>query len=119
MSSSMHPAQETALRRAMTTLVALEAEFHIRLPDGTEHGKPVGASKRKRGSLGPSNKAYLEEQMAGIKPGDVKDIAPQEGDTLARLQSCLASRASALWGNGTYTTVMDKPRGVVSIFREL
>lgn len=114
----MNSAQQGALQRTLQTLTAFKAKFHIVLEDGTEFGAPVEAVKGRRGRQGPGNAEYVRSHILDMKVGDVKEAPPQDGDTLQRLQSSMASIASATWGNKTYTTAMEPSKGVVSIFRE-
>ena len=114
----MNQAQQNALARAVKTLTALQAKFHIALPNGDILGSPIAAPSSKKGPQGPKNADYVRKYIGKMRPGDVVEVQPQKGDTLARLQSCMASIASHDWGNGTYTTAIEADKGVVSIFRE-
>lgn len=114
----MNLAQKNALTRAIQTLTALQAEFHIVLPNGDTFGRPLTVATGRKGSRGPKNSGYVRKYISGMLPGEVVEIPPQDGDTLARLQSCLSAVAFHDWGKGAYTTATDTDRGVVSIFRE-
>ena len=114
----MNQAQQNALTRAIQTLTALQAKFHIALPNGDMLGSPIAMPGGKKGPQGPKNASYVRMHIGKMRPGEVVEVPPQKGDTLARLQSCMASIASHDWGNGTYTTAIEADKGVVSIFRE-
>lgn len=114
----MNQAQQNALARAIQTLTALQAKFHIAMPNGDILGSPIAVPSSKKGPQGPKNADYVRKHIGKMRPGDVVEVQPQKGDTLARLQSCMASIASHDWGNGTYTTAIEADKGVVSIFRE-
>lgn len=114
----MSQAQQNAFNRALQTLTALQAKFNIALPSGETFGGPIVTPNAKKGPQGPKNAEYVRKHIGKMRPGDVVEVLPQKGDTLARLQSCMASIASHDWGNGTYTTAIEPSKGVVSIFRE-
>lgn len=114
----MNQAQQNALARAIQTLTALQAKFHIAMPNGDILGSPIAVPSSKKGLQGPKNADYVRKHIGKMRPGDVVEVQPQKGDTLARLQSCLTSIASRDWGKGTYTTAIEADKGVVSIFRE-
>lgn len=117
---SLHPTQQLALDKSIKALRGLGAKFHVVLPDGTVFGEPVlpeKVARTKRGLAGPRNGHYLMEMLGDTKPGEVREVKPQEGDTLQRLASNLTAFCTRNWGPNSYTSATEAAKGVVSVFR--
>jgi hypothetical protein len=116
----MSQIQEQALKRAIAMLEGMKCSYAIIDPLGNKHGLlPVkepavrsGGRKHPHGERSTHVRAFV----TGLEIGDVVDVPFGKFDALD-VQSSSTSAAHKLWGKGSVTTTINRPKSVVEIMR--
>jgi hypothetical protein len=116
----MSQIQEQALRRAIAMLEGMKCSYAIIDPLGNKHGLLAvkEPSERSGGRKFPHGErsTYVRSFVSPMKIGDVVDVPFGKYDPLD-MQSSSTSAAHKLWGKGSVTTTINRPRSVVEIMR--
>lgn len=112
--------QRDQLDRITTILTNMGCTFAIIMPDGNKLGDlDVVEKKRTRA---PSQYArnelrdYILPYIWGLLEGQIASIPHGKYDPV-HLQSYLTSYACRIWGNGSYTTTINKDAKTIDILR--
>ena len=116
----MSQIQEQALKRAIAMLEGMKCSYAIIDPLGNKHGllavkEPVvrsGGRKHPHGERSTHVRTYLFPMMIG----DVVNVPFGKYDAID-VQSSATSAAHKLWGKGSVTTTINRPKAVVEIMR--
>lgn len=118
----MSQIQEQALKRAIAMLEGMKCSYAIIDPLGNKHGllavkEPVvrsGARKHPHGE----RSGYVRGFITAMRVGDVVDLPIGKYEAID-VQSSAASAAHKLWGKGSVTTTINRPKQVVELLRIL
>jgi hypothetical protein len=111
--------QEQVLKRAIAMLEGIKCSYAIIDPLGNKHGlldvkEPAvrGGRKHPHGE----RSGYVRGFISAMKVGDSMDL-PIGKYEVVDVQSSIHSAARNLWGKGSITTTMNKPKRVFEILR--
>ena len=113
--------QEQVLKRAIAMLEGIKCSYAIIDPLGNKHGlldvkEPAvrGGRKHPHGE----RSGYVRGFISAMKVGDVVDVPLGKYDAFD-VQSSSTSAAHKLWGRGSVTTTINRPKQVVELLRIL
>jgi hypothetical protein len=117
----MSQIQEQVLKRAIAMLEGIKCSYAVIDPLGNKHGlldvkEPAvrGGRKHPHGE----RSGYVRGFISAMKVGDVVDVPLGKYDAFD-VQSSSTSAAHKLWGRGSVTTTINRPKHVVEILRIL
>lgn len=117
----MSQIQEQVLKRAIAMLEGIKCSYAVIDPLGNKHGpldvkEPTvrGGRKHPHGE----RSGYVRGFISAMKVGDVVDIPLGKYDAFD-VQSSSTSAAHKLWGKGSVTTTINRPKQVVELLRIL
>ena len=108
-----------AISKAHELLKASGAKFKIISPDGTEFGDlEVAAEKKKhfKYEFGALRKVYVP-YIEALKTGEVAQIKVPTDFELEDVRGAACAWMATNWGNGTYTTTIDRDFDIVEVLR--
>lgn len=113
--------QEQVLKRVVAMLEGIKCSYAIIDPLGNKHGllavkEPAQRGARKFPHGERSN--YVRAFLANMQVGDVVDVPMGKYEAID-IQSSATSAAHKLWGKGSVTTTMNRPKQVVELLRIL
>jgi len=115
----MNNIERITLPKVVSMLNACKVQFAIIDSDGTKHGSLEVVAKKRRsplkypfGALANHFTPYLQSLSA-----DQAVEVPCGQYEIESMRSAIAGWASKHWGNGTCTTMLDKPSNKVLVFR--
>jgi hypothetical protein len=110
------------LNRALMTLKAMNAEYKVILPDGTQFGdlevqvKPERKKKRPckypRGTM----QNYVREFMKDMAVGDLVEV-PVGEFLITEVQTAVCNFSLFEWGKGCLTTAQNAEKNVIEAMR--
>ena len=113
--------QEQVLKRAIAMLEGIKCSYAIIDPLGNKHGLlDVKESAVRGGRKHPHGErsGYVRGFISAMKVGDVVDVPLGKYDAFD-VQSSSTSAAHKLWGRGSVTTTINRPKQVVELLRIL
>jgi hypothetical protein len=118
----MSQIQEQALKRAIAMLDGMKCSYAIIDPLGNKHGllavkEPAVRSGGRKYPHGERS-SYVRTFITGMQLGDVVNVPFGKFDALD-VQSSSTSAAHKLWGKGSVTTTINRPKEVVELMRIL
>lgn len=118
----MSQIQEQALKRAIAVLDAMKCSYAIIDPLGNKHGLLAvkEPTVRNGGRVHPHGErsSYVRSFLSSMQVGDVIDVPFGKYDALD-VQSSSTSASHKMWGKGSVTTTINRPKAVVEIMRIL
>lgn len=116
----MSQIQEQALKRAIAMLDGMKCSYAIIDPLGNKHGllavkEPAVRSGGRKYPHGERS-SYVRTFVTAMNVGDIIDVPFGKFDALD-VQSSSTSAAHKLWGKGSVTTTINRPKSVVEIMR--
>ena len=109
-----------AMTQLLVALQNLGCSYVVIDQEGIEHvhGDPLKKEKAKRPRKYPlrAMQNYYLPWIKDLEPGGATEI-PVGEFTLKDLQAGVASKASAMWGNGTYITSRNPEKNVLEVLR--
>ncbi|MFZ4599609.1 MAG: hypothetical protein ACOYNN_13275 [Terrimicrobiaceae bacterium] len=114
--------QEVALKRAIAMLEGMKCSYAIIDPMGNKHGlldvkEPTVRSGIRKHPHG-ERANYVRTYTSAMAIGSVVEVPFGKYDALD-IQSSSTSAAHKMWGKGSVTTTINRPRGVLEIMRIL
>ena len=109
---------EIALKRALSLLIAIKAEYKVILPDGTEHGTLEVVRKKKRVfkyGLGEMS-AYYRPLVSDMQPGDMR-IVPADRFDSEHLRGTMTGWFTKMWGRGAVITSINREDNTIEVLR--
>jgi hypothetical protein len=118
----MPKVQEQALKRAIAMLDSMKCSYAIIDPLGNKHGlldikEPTIRSGGRKHPHGERS-GYVRNFIYAMVVGDIIDVPFGKYDALDVQSSC-TSAAHNMWGKGSVTTTINRPKSVVEIMRVL
>lgn len=115
----MSQIQGQALKRAIAMLEGMKCAYAIIDPLGNKHGllevkEPAQRGVREYPHGERSN--YVRAFLANVQVGDEVDVPMGKYEAID-IQSSIHSASRRLWGKGSITTTMNKPKQVFEILR--
>jgi hypothetical protein len=116
----MSQIQEQALKRAISMLEGMKCSYAIIDPLGIKHGllaikEPIVRSGIRKHPHGERS-TYVRTHLNSMMVGDVVNIPFGKYDALD-VQSSSTSAAHKMWGKGSVTTTINRPKQVVELMR--
>jgi hypothetical protein len=116
----MSQIQEQALKRAIAMLEGMKCSYAIIDPLGNKHGllvvkEPAVRSGGRKHPHGERS-THVRTFVTSMKIGDVVDVPFGKFEALD-VQSSSTSAAHKMWGKGSVTTTVNRPKSVVEIMR--
>ena len=115
----MEQIKQTTLKKAIVLLNAIGVQYAIIDLDGNKHGnlEIVGSRKRKPRSYAHGELSnYCRTHFKEMQVGDVQTF-PTGNYPIAVMQRTLSSWICKKYGNGAYTTCINKDRKSIEILR--
>lgn len=116
----MSQIQEQALKRAIAMLEGMKCSYAIIDPLGNKHGLLDVKEPSRRDSVRKhphgERSGYVRNFICAMSVGDVVDVPFGKYDAL-ETQRSVTSSARILWGNGSVTTTINRPKAIVEIMR--
>ena len=114
--------QELALKRAIAMLEGMKCSYAIIDPLGNKHGllavkEPTVRSGVRKYPHGERS-TYVRFYLAPMMIGDVVNIPFGKYDALD-VQSSSTSAAHKMWGKGSVTTTINRPKQLIELMRIL
>lgn len=109
-----------AITQLLVALQNLGCSYYVIDQDGADyiHGDPLKKEKSRKPRKYPYGtlQGYYLPLIKDLEPGNTAEI-PAGRFTLKDLQAGVASKASAMWGNGTYITSRNPDKNVLEVLR--
>ena len=116
----MSQIQEQALKRAISMLEGMKCSYAIIDPLGNKHGNLAVQEPSVRSGVRKfphgERSTYVRTFISSMNVGDVVSVPLGKFDALD-VQSSSTSAAHKLWGKGSVTTTINRPKSVVEIMR--
>ena len=112
--------QEVVLKRAIAMLEGLKCSYAVIDPLGNKHGllavkEPTVRSSVRKHPHG-ERAHYIRTYISSMMVGNVVEVPFGKYDALD-VQSSSTSAAHKMWGKGSVTTTINRPKSVVEIMR--
>lgn len=123
---TLSPIQKKVLDNALRMLNSLPIQYAIVEPDGNKLGalevvKPADHRRKPRTYSGYKYRPIYLPVLEKLQENDTADVTlplnVPEGVTIEHLQSSICGYCSGVWGNGTYTTMLNREKRSVSVLR--
>jgi len=115
----MNNVERITLPKVVSMLNACKVQFAIIDSDGKQHGSLEVVAKKKRGPLKYPFGAlanHFTPIIRNLQPDQAAEV-PCGSYEMESMRSAIAGWASKHWGNGTCSTMLDKPSNTVLVFR--